>query len=160
MRTRLALATLTLFAVAPGFAAPALGDKPKWEYAELYYRAIPGRAAGVDADGNEIPAVPASAAIRLTTAGGEVDAKGWFELAEKLKASGIKKDTSVSLQKIQVLNFLGADGWEVIEQQTESVTRTVGGFGGGVPGGGGGGRGPVSTQSNGATTWLLKRRAS
>lgn len=156
MRNVLVLTIVGLITATQSLAAPALGDKLKWEYAELYYRAIPGRAAGVDADGNEIPAVPPSAAIRLTTSAGDLEAKGWFDLAEKLKAPGIKKDSSVALQKIQVLNFLGADGWEVIDQQVE--TRTVSGFAGGGPGGGvGGGRTTVSTQTGG-TTWLLKRR--
>jgi hypothetical protein len=154
MRILLPLAIITFVTVTSISAAPALGDKPKWEYAELYYRAIPGRPAGVDADGNEIAAVPPSASIRFTTAAGDVDAKGWFDLAEKLKASGIKKDSSVSLQKIQVLNFFGADGWEVIEQQTETITRSAGGFGGGA----GGGRTTVTTSQAGGTTWLLKRR--
>jgi hypothetical protein len=92
------------------FASSALAeDKPKWEYAELAYRAIPARPAGKDAEGNDVPAVPAGVAIRWTTGAGEVNVKSWGELAEKLKAT-IKKDDSVSLQKIQALNLLGDDG--------------------------------------------------
>src|SRR5262245_60702226 len=104
MRILFSLAIVALISNTPSSAAPALSDKPKWEYAELYYRVIPGRPRGVDADGNEVPAVPASAAIRLTTSGGDLEAKSWFDLAEKLKATGIKKDSSTALQKIQVLN--------------------------------------------------------
>ena len=52
MRTVLFSAILFLGPPATLPAAPALGDKPpKWEYAELTYRALPGRPAGVDADG-------------------------------------------------------------------------------------------------------------
>jgi hypothetical protein len=158
MRNLLVFSIVALISVTPAWSAPALGDKPKWEYAELYYRAIPGRPGGVDADGNEVPAVPASAAIRLTTSAGDIEAKSWFELAEKLKAAGVKKDSSAALQKIQILNFLGADGWEVIDQQVESITRAVGGFAGGGPGGGGGGGRITTTSQAGGTTWLLKRR--
>src|SRR5262249_39659359 len=107
----------------------------------------------------EVAAVPPSAAIRLTTAAGDVEAKSWFELAEKLKASGIKKDSSASLQKIQILNFLGADGWEMSDQQTETITRAVGGIAGGGQGGGPGGGRMTTTSQAGGTTWLLKRRA-
>src|SRR5688500_7625251 len=82
-------------------AAPALGDKPRWEYAELTYRNLPGRPAGVDGDGNEIPAVPPSVSLKWISGAGEIEAKGWTDLAEKLKVTGLKKDGSLALQKIQ-----------------------------------------------------------
>jgi hypothetical protein len=145
-------------------AAPALGDKPpKWEYAELSYRSVPGRPAGTDEDGKEIPAVPASMAIQWVTATGEVQVKGWDELADKLKATGFKKG-SAAFQRIQILNCLGSEGWELMEQQTPTTFNPgragmAGGNGGG-PGGGRGGAGgfaPASL-SPGASTCLFKRR--
>jgi hypothetical protein len=156
MRT---LSVTTLLLVVPfSPAAPALGDKPKWEYAELSYRVTPARAAGVDADGKEIPAVPAGVAVRWTTGAGEVEAKSWAELAEKVKASGFKKDGSVAFQKIQILNHLGSEGWEVIAP--EATAPTVQMIGGMPPRGGPGGVvGPVGVSASYApTTWLLKRR--
>jgi hypothetical protein len=162
MRTLLIAITI-LWLVNFSQAAPALGDKPKWEYAELTFRNIPGRPAGVDADGNEVPATPATMAILLTTGEGQVEAKGWFDLAEKLKVKGIKKDSPVALQKIQLLNYLGGEGWEVMDQQVgTSVTQTAAGLGGGRGGAGGGGLGGgtrTTVSSTGAATMLLKRRA-
>jgi hypothetical protein len=160
MRTVFLLLALATAATA----APNLGDRPpKWEYAELSYRTIPGRPAGTDEDGKEIPAVPASMAIIWVTAAGEVQVKGWDELAEKLKAAGFKKG-SAAFQRIQILNHLGSEGWELMEQQTSTTLNAgragmAGGNGGG-PGGGRGGAGgftPASL-SPGASTCLFKRR--
>jgi hypothetical protein len=81
----------------------------KWEYAELMVRSTPARPAGKDKDGNEVPGGEPKTTIRWTTGAGEINLKGWDELAEKLKAT-VKKEDSMSLQKIQVLNALGADG--------------------------------------------------
>ena len=132
-------------------AAPNLNEKPpKWEYAELSYRTSPGRPGGVDANGNEIPATPATVTIKLISGTSEVDAKSWAELAEKLKAPSFKKDGSAAFLKIQFLNFLGSEGWELMEQ-TGSTSSTVAGFAR-EPGG----RGVSSISSN--STWLLKRR--
>jgi hypothetical protein len=166
MRIMLLSSAIVLCLTTPGRSAPQLGDKPKWEYGELTLNTLRGRPGGVDADGVEIPPTPATTTIRLTTGEGEVEAKSWFDLAEKLKVKGVKKDSSVTLQKIQVLNFLGTEGWEVMESQGGSpVLQTVGGLGGGGraagaggPGGGGvGGRATVSSASA-STTMLLKRR--
>jgi hypothetical protein len=149
--------TALLLTAGLSLAAPQLGEKPpKWEYAELSYRTIPARPGGVDADGNQIAAVPASAAVHWISGAGEIDAKSWEELAEKLKAIGIKKDGSPALQKIQFLNYLGSEGWELMEQGGTSV-QTVTGPGGlaGGPGGGGGRGMPLRTTTS--STWMLKR---
>jgi hypothetical protein len=112
MKTFLALASLVLlplFAVA----VPTPSDKPpKWEYAELSFRSTPGRPARVDPDGLQIEAVPATMTIRWITNDGEVDAKGWDDLADQLKVKGFKKEGSAALQKIRLLNILGSEGWE------------------------------------------------
>lgn len=153
MRPVLLSAAALLGLATVALAAPALGDKPpKWEYAELTYRTLPARGGGVDADGNAVPATPASVSIRWITGAGEAEVKGWDELAEKLKAPTLKKGT-IAYTKIQILNFLGSEGWELMEQQgtAASAARAPGdpdnrgtgtGFGG-----------SIST-----STWLLKRR--
>jgi hypothetical protein len=162
--TLLVSAMLLLGLSSAGSAAPALGDKPpKWEYAELTFRTMPGRSAGTDDDGKEIPAVPASVSINWVTGAGEVEVKGWHELAEKLRATGFKKG-SASFQRIQILNYLGADGWELMEQETTTTVNAGRGGLAGAPGGGAGGsRGgaggvPAVSVSPGPSTWLLKRR--
>jgi hypothetical protein len=148
MRTLSLTALLLLAAALP--AAPGLPDKPpKWEYAELYYRSVAGRPRGVDADGKEVPATPPTAVIRWTTTAGDVAANGWDDLAARLKAPGFKKDTSAAHQRIQMLNYLGSEGWELIDHNAGAPT----GIGVGERGVPGGGRG-----TPGATTWLLKRR--
>jgi len=155
MRT-LSVATLVLLAPF-GLAAPALGEKPpKWEYAELTYRTTPAREAGVDADGKEIPAVPSGVAVRWISGAGEMEAKSWAELAEKLKAPRFKKEGSAALQKIQFLNLLGSEGWELMEQQTTGPSGQMFDRGGG--GFGGRDRGPGGFSPFAASTWLLKRR--
>ena len=120
MRTLLLPPALLVTLAAAATAAPALGDKPpKWEYAELTYRSLPARPGGVTADGKEVPATRASVSIRWISGAGEVEVKGWDELADKLKAPAIKKGSAAYL-KIQVLNFLGAEGWELMEQTGSS----------------------------------------
>src|SRR4051794_12302639 len=115
MRTLLLSSALVLGLTPVVRAAPALGDKPpKWEYAELTYRNLPGRPARSDTDGNEVPAVPASVSIHWISGAGEVEVKGWDELADKLKAPAFKKG-SFAYQKIQILNYLGNEGWELME---------------------------------------------
>jgi hypothetical protein len=123
-----------LILAATCFADPAPKDKftSKFEYAELSYRTVPGRPKGVDANGKEVEAVAASMAIRWTTGAEEVTVKGWDELAEKLKVD-LKKEGSASFQRLQVLNALGASGWELVEQESNSSTTNLtaerGGFG-------------------------------
>ena len=150
MRTLSLIALLLLAAFSP--AAPALGDKPRWEYAELTYRTTPGRPAGVDADGNAVPAVPSSIVIRWISGAGEIEAKGWGDLAQKLKVAGFKLEGSAAFQKIQLLNYLGGEGWELMDHGSTTSTPMLGG------------RGPAerpaglgSTSPSG--TWMMKRRA-
>jgi hypothetical protein len=133
-------------------------DKPaKWEYAELMIRTTPARPALKDKDGNEVAAVPSSLTIRWTTGAGEFEVKGWAELAEKLKVP-FQNEGSASSQKIQMLNRLGDQGWELIDQQSTppSMTGAVGPAGG--PGGFAGPGGPRGFSPGSASTLLFKRR--
>ena len=171
VRTSLLSTFLILGVATASPAAPTLPDKPpKWEYAELTYRNIPARPGGVDADGKEIPPVPASVSIRWITGAGEMDVKGWEELAEKLKTPALKKG-SAAYVKIQILNYLGSEGWELMEQQpagsAPAPSNLPGGRGGGpgraaagAPGDRGGGAdfGTGFRSSPATGTWLLKRR--
>ena len=111
---------------------------------------LPARGKGVDGDGNEVAAVPAAVTIKWVTGAGEVAAKGWDELAAKLKVP-FKNEGSAAFQKVQVLNALGAEGWELLETSGGS---SVQGFAAGDRGAGGRG-GVISSASH---TWLLKRR--
>lgn len=149
MRT-LSLTALLLLA-ALGTAAPALGDKPpKWEYGELTFRTTPARPAGVDADGNPVAAVPSTVTVRWISAAGEFETKGWIELAEKLKAPGYKKEGSAAFQKIQFLNYLGSEGWELMELPGGTTTvQSVAGFGD---------RPTTVRSAAGSGIWMLKRR--
>lgn len=158
MRTFLLCVALLLAVAVTGNAAPNLSDKQKWEYAELTFRNLPGRPAGTDADGKEIPATPASVSIRWINPTGEVEVKGWDELADKLKAPPLKKGT-VAYQKIQILNYLGSEGWELMEQQTTGSAAAL------LDGPGPRGRGPGAFETgpgfrtaSATGTWLLKRR--
>lgn len=157
MRPSVLSAALLLIPVTALPAAPALGDKPpKWEYAELTFRNLPARPGGVDADGKEVPATPASVSIRWISPAGEVEAKGWDELAEKLKAPSLKKGT-VAYQKIQILNHLGGEGWELMEQQTSGASALLDGPGG-RRGPGAADTGPGFRAASATGTWLFKRR--
>jgi hypothetical protein len=135
----LLLASASLLGLAAsGQAAPGLPDKPaKWQYAELSYRYIPAQSAGTAADGTVVPGKPPREVVRWVTAEGEVEAKGWADLAEQLKAPAFKKEGSAAYQRVQVLNHLGSEGWELMEQ-TEATTTT---------------RGAASPR-----TWTFKRR--
>jgi hypothetical protein len=114
----LLLASAGLFGLAAsGQAAPGSPGKPaNWQYAELSYRYIPAQGAGTAADGTVVPGRPAAEVVRWVTAEGEVEAKAWADLAERLKAPALKKDGSAAYQKVQVFNFLGSDGWELVGQ--------------------------------------------
>jgi len=73
--------------------------------------------------------------------------KDWTDVGVKIKVPGFKKAGSVAFQKLHLLNFLGGDEWELIEQRG---AVPVG------PGEGGlGGRGAEPAVTN---TWLFKRR--
>lgn len=147
MKSFVTLASLALLSL-PAAAVPALADKgPKWEYAELTFRSIPGRPARIDPDGGQVePATPATVTVRWITKDGETESKGWADLAEKLKVTGFKKEGTAAFQKIQMLNALGGEGWEVLEQQGGSTSS---GFTSSKD------RGFGTTATN---TWLLKRR--
>src|SRR5947209_1482511 len=109
------LVAVVLASGSPGAAAPALGDKAsRWEYAELHVqRAV--AAIRIVPPGGAAPApVPAPAApattVRWATADEEVQADGWEQLAEKLKAPAPKKEGTPTVHKLRVFNRLGADG--------------------------------------------------
>jgi hypothetical protein len=150
--------TAFLLTATLGSAAPALAEKPpRWEYAELTFRNLPGRPKGIDADGNEIAAVPPSMTVKWVSGSGEMTVRSWEELAEKLKLLGFKTEGSAALQKIRMLNALGGEGWELMEQQQSTSSAFMQdelrkGFGGKDPAE----RRGFSPTSTG--TWLLKRR--
>jgi hypothetical protein len=151
MKMLVALASLSLLAL-PTAAAPAPPDKPpRWEYAELSYRTLPGRPAGVDADGKETPATPSTVTVHWITKDAEMEAKGWADLAEKLKATTFKKEGSAAFQKIQMFNLLGEEGWELMDQSGSPPSQPAA-----LGDRGAGGRGTFSRYSS--STWLLKRR--
>jgi hypothetical protein len=116
------LSTFALLALASAGQAQEPGKNPfgqgpekvRWEYAELTYRTSPGRPVVRTKDGTELPAVPATTTVRWALGDTEVEAKGWDDMAEKLKAPG-KEGAG---QRLRVLNALGADGWELVTQQT------------------------------------------
>ncbi len=163
-----AAAATTVSAQPPAAARPA---GARWEYAELYYRTVSGRPAGKDADGNEVPATPETLTIRWTTGAEEVSLKGWDEFADQLKTAPFRKDAAPAARRIQVLNVLGAAGWEVVESQTASGAASAG-FGSagdrGAFGKGGADRSPFGQGKGGfapttltrttTSTMLLKRR--
>jgi hypothetical protein len=122
----------------------------KWEYAELVARTTPGRPAGRDKDGNEVPPGQPALSIRWTTGADEVAVKGWDELGEKLKVQ-VKKEATATQHKIQALNALGAAGWEMVGQESSAPVQAAMGIG---PGPGGGGFARPGT----STTWVFKRR--
>jgi hypothetical protein len=146
---------ITLFALAalaaacaldlPSYAAPAPSDKPRWEYAELHYRP-PAPTFGKGAiDGQVEPPAVRPASIRWVTGDGEVDGKSWEDLGSKLKAPQPTKEASADARRVQLLNHLGSEGWELVSQ--------AGGFGPTTTTKG------TSTRTSGtAGTWLFKRR--
>lgn len=102
----------------------------KWEYAELSFRTLPGRPAGKDAEGKDVPAKESTTTIRWTTGADDLTLNGWGEMAEKMKVE-FKKDASPVSQRLQVMNALGSAGWELVEQQapTPAPAATAGGRG-------------------------------
>jgi hypothetical protein len=110
----------TLVAVFCGFAlvqpVAAQEKQAKWEYAELVYRDTSGRGK----DGNQAPTMT----IRWTSGAGELSVNGWEELAGKLKTK-FKKEETASSQKVQMLNALGAEGWELVSQNVGTTMATT-----------------------------------
>jgi hypothetical protein len=154
--------TALLLVTTLGSAAPVLAEKPpRWEYAEVTFRSLPGRPKTVDADGNEVAAVPPSMSIKWIAGSGEMTVKSWEELSEKLKLFGFKTEGSAALRKIRMLNALGGEGRELMEQQQS----TSSGFSAGdARSDRGGAKGPfdrgerVGFSPTTTGTWLLKRR--
>jgi hypothetical protein len=64
----------------------------------------------------------AKTTVTWATAGGEVEADGWEDLAKKLKAPAGRKGATETQQRLRVLNRLGADGWEVFSHQSRPST--------------------------------------
>jgi len=112
--------------VSRGPAAPALPDKPiKFEYAELTGR-VPLAGTWPAAMAAPAPrqvgpgALPLAAApgllLRWTTADDEIEVADWQELANKLKAPAAKKEGSMTMHRLRVMNRLSEEGWEVYER--------------------------------------------
>lgn len=103
--------------VPRGTTAPALGERPaKYEYAELKWSRTFVAAAGQPG----APPAPQIAKVKVvwTTADEFVEADGWDDLADKLKAPAAKKAGSETLQQMRAFNRLGVDGWEPYEHVT------------------------------------------
>jgi hypothetical protein len=94
----------------------------KWEYAELVYRGAAGRPAGIGGDGKPVEATASTLSIRWSSGGGEISVKGWDELAEKLKTPFKKEGAN---PKIQMLNALGAEGWELVSSHVGTTASTT-----------------------------------
>jgi hypothetical protein len=113
------LSALTLLVVASAGQAEPPGKNPlgqgsppekvRWEYAELFVRTVPSFAK----DGDERP--KSSLSIRWTTDKEETTYTSYADFAEKVKVDGFKKDAPTTHQRIQVLNHLGNEGWELAE---------------------------------------------
>jgi hypothetical protein len=129
--TPLLLASAGLLGLAgPVSTVPAPTDRPvvKWEYAELTYRRYAGFPGGVTATGTVFPGQPDTEVIRWVTAEGEVEAKGWADLAERLKAPAFRPGGSAASQRLQLLNHLGGMGWELVarpEPEPGAPTRLM-----------------------------------
>jgi hypothetical protein len=72
------------------------------------------------------PLKPAPIRVRWITAQDEITAGNWEELAEKLKAPAAGKDATIYSHKLRVFDRLGADGWEMVTQQTGTTAAAEG----------------------------------
>ena len=96
MRMLALTALLLLAAFSP--AAPALAEKPpRWEYAELNYRTLPARPAGVDADGKEVPALPNNGTVGVLP-GGTTLASSIFAMEHMVRV--MMRDTDAGLAQV------------------------------------------------------------
>src|SRR4051794_27938011 len=77
MRPLLASAALVLGLAVPCAAAPGLPDRPpKWEYAELTYRAtLDRKGGGFGGNGAETPPPTPTVTVRWVSGEGEVEVK-------------------------------------------------------------------------------------
>lgn len=94
------------------FAAPI--EKVRWEYAELAVRTLPSFAK----DGDE--KAKATQTIRWTTDKEETTYTSYADFAGKVKMDGFKQDAPATHQRIQVLNHLGNEGWELVESTSNT----------------------------------------
>jgi len=124
----------------------SIADDVKWEYAEMSSRTVPGRPALKDKEGNERAAVPDTITIKWVSGSEEFEVKNWGEMAEKLKAPFMAEPSEAG-KRIRVLNMLGNQGWELVDQQVVNPTFT----GAGAVGG------PVGRPGT-TTSMLFKRR--
>jgi len=112
-------ATTTTAAPAP----PPTRTVEKFEYCEI--QLIPTRRGG---PGGAQPAQMET--IRLTTGDEEIEVTSWEDLATKLKAPEGKKDSTATMHKMRVINFLGDQGWELVScTQTSSPIASIGSMG-------------------------------
>lgn len=137
MRTHLIAGVTACLLASISAAAPNLGDKlPKWEYAELkLMRSFAGGVAIAPiAPGGAGAVLPPAAnraqpktAVTWATLDGETEAETWEELANKIKAPSLTKEGgSATMQKLRVLNFLGAEGWEIVDHSGGDGVTTNG----------------------------------
>jgi hypothetical protein len=115
-----ALSALVLLVVASTGQAQPPGKNPlgqgsppekvRWEYAELFVRTIPA----FQKDGDERPKAPTTT-VKWTTDKEEATFTSYADFAGKVKMDGFKVDASPSHQRVQILNHLGHEGWELVE---------------------------------------------
>lgn len=124
------IATIAMIGFATtSSAVPTPSDKPvKWEYAELV--AQNGADLRVPKGGDPLnglqPIQPPPIRVRWITAHEEITAANWEELAEKLKAPAAGKEATTRSHKLRVFDRLGADGWELVGQQTGTTPAWAG----------------------------------
>ena len=95
----------------------------KWEYGELRHH----ERAGTFVAPNKEVFIPA---VEWISGHGFVRGYGWEGMADKLKAPALKKDAIKdakkdvveAIQRVRVLNHLGAQGWEMISYERNQQT--------------------------------------
>ena len=112
MRTLSALALLVV--ASAGQAQPP--ERVRWEYAELSVRSVsPGFFGKDKGEQPKAATTDSSTTVKWTTDKEEATFAGYADFAEKVKLVGFKKDTSLNHQRVQILNHLGNEGWELVE---------------------------------------------
>ncbi|HEX4610576.1 MAG TPA: hypothetical protein VH092_20470 [Urbifossiella sp.] len=122
MRTCSAVAVLVLAATGqaqqPGKGVFQPPELVRWEYAELSSRTTTAFAKeGEDRSKSTLT-------LRWTTDKDETSFKSWAEFAKHIKAE-VKEDGTTTLQRIQVLNCLGNQGWEMAESGGTAIGATT-----------------------------------